>query len=146
MKHNTANQRLLQLLKAHDSQFQYDNEARTWCLFGVEDGNAWETDDYDAETLVEAEGNAIAYLETIEDNVASDALDRRWDILQEKMRAEAERFMANWLTPAEIAAATGTAESTWRNKAAAGQVPGAVKKGKQWLIPRAVLRAQGYNV
>lgn len=43
------------------------------------------------------------------------------------------------LTPAEIAAATGTAESTWRNKAAAGEIAGAVKRGKQWLIPERVL-------
>jgi hypothetical protein len=50
------------------------------------------------------------------------------------------------LTPAEIAAATGTAESTWRNKAAAGAIPGAVKKGKQWLLPRSVLRSQGLNL
>lgn len=42
----------------------------------------------------------------------------------------------DYLTPVEIADATGTAESTWRNKAAAGEIPGAVKKGKQWLIPR----------
>ena len=41
-----------------------------------------------------------------------------------------------FITPAEAAALTNTAESTWRNRAAAGQVPGAVKKGKQWLLPR----------
>ncbi len=55
------------------------------------------------------------------------------------LEEEAERLAADWLTPAEIAAATGTAESTWRNKAAAGEVPGAVKKGKQWLIPATTL-------
>lgn len=41
-----------------------------------------------------------------------------------------------FLTPAEIAKQTGTAESGWRNKAAAGQLPGSIKKGKQWLIPK----------
>lgn len=41
----------------------------------------------------------------------------------------------HYLTPAEVAAATGTAESSWRNKCAAGQIEGAVKKGKRWLIP-----------
>ena len=46
-------------------------------------------------------------------------------------------------TPAEIAAATGTAESGWRNKAAAGDFPGSLKKGKQWLIPASLLRARG---
>lgn len=50
------------------------------------------------------------------------------------------------LTPAEIAEATGTSNSQWRNKAAAGQIPGAIKKGKQWLLPRSVLRAQGIDV
>lgn len=52
----------------------------------------------------------------------------------------------DWLTPAEVAAATDTAESGWRNKAAAGEIPGAVKKGKQWLLLRSVLRAQGVKV
>lgn len=46
-----------------------------------------------------------------------------------------------WMTPAEAAAATGTAESGWRNKAAAGNIPGAFKKGKQWLLPRSVVLA-----
>ena len=46
----------------------------------------------------------------------------------------------DYLTPLEIADATDTAESTWRNKAAAGEIPGAVKKGKQWLIPRWAIR------
>jgi len=40
-----------------------------------------------------------------------------------------------YVTPNEAAAFTGTAESGWRNRAAAGDIPGAVKKGKQWLIP-----------
>ena len=48
-----------------------------------------------------------------------------------------------WLTPAEIAGMTNTAESGWRNKAAAGEIPGAYKKGKQWLIPAHTLRALG---
>lgn len=47
------------------------------------------------------------------------------------------------LTPVEVANATGTHESNWRNKAAAGEIPGAVKKGKQWLLPRSVLRGYG---
>ena len=55
--------------------------------------------------------------------------------------ATAEAFVAcaliprQYATPSEAAAFTGTAESTWRNRAAAGEIPGAVKKGKQWLIP-----------
>ncbi len=46
------------------------------------------------------------------------------------------------VTPAEAAALTGTAESGWRNKAAAGQLPGAIKKGKQWLIPRRLVTTE----
>lgn len=39
------------------------------------------------------------------------------------------------LTPAE-AAESGMSESYWRNACAAGDVPGAQKRGKQWLIPQ----------
>lgn len=52
----------------------------------------------------------------------------------------------SWMTPQEVAEATSTSDSQWRNKAAAGEIPGAVKKGKQWLLPRSVLRAQGIDV
>jgi hypothetical protein len=44
-----------------------------------------------------------------------------------------------YLTPYEIAMGTDTAESTWRNKAARGELRGAIKKGKQWLIPRSAI-------
>jgi len=54
-------------------------------------------------------------------------------------------FSANdeMLTAPEVAEITDTSESNWRNKAASGEIPGAVKKGKTWLLPRSVLRAQG---
>ena len=51
-----------------------------------------------------------------------------------------------YVTPAEVATATNTAESGWRNKAAAGEIPGAIKKGKQWLLPVAWLRSRGIEV
>jgi len=51
-----------------------------------------------------------------------------------------------YLTPVQVAEATGTAESTWRNKAAAGEIIGAYKAGKQWLISVTSLRAYGINV
>ena len=50
------------------------------------------------------------------------------------------------MTPAEVAAETGTEESTWRRKLIAGQIPGAMKKGKQWLLPRLRLRELGVRV
>jgi len=48
-----------------------------------------------------------------------------------------------YLTPPEIAAKTGTSESNWRNKAAAGEFPGATKRGKLWHIPLSVLQSRG---
>lgn len=51
-----------------------------------------------------------------------------------------------YATPVQIAQATDTAESTWRNRAAAGDFVGAYKAGKQWLIPITSLRAQGVDV
>lgn len=45
--------------------------------------------------------------------------------------------------PSELAAVTGEGESTWRWRAAEGVVPGAIKKGKQWLLPKTVLIVQG---
>jgi len=46
------------------------------------------------------------------------------------------------VTPAEAAEMTGFSESHWRNQAAAGDVPGAVKKGKQWLLPATVVKSR----
>lgn len=43
-------------------------------------------------------------------------------------------------TPVQVADATHSSESLWRNRAAAGEIPGAIKAGKQWLLPRDVLR------
>lgn len=51
-----------------------------------------------------------------------------------------------YVTPGEVAEATNTHESNWRNKAADGEIPGCVKKGKQWLLPVSVLRSRGVNV
>lgn len=50
------------------------------------------------------------------------------------------------LTPAEVAGLAGGGESTWRARAASGEFPGAVKKGKTWLIPRESLLARGILV
>lgn len=55
-------------------------------------------------------------------------------ILQRELDEMDGKF-TGWLTPAEAALISGTAESGWRNRAAQGKIPGATKKGKQWLIP-----------
>jgi hypothetical protein len=47
-----------------------------------------------------------------------------------------------YLTPAEAASKYKLAESTWRNLAASGRIPGAIKKGKQWLLPEPIVRSR----
>jgi hypothetical protein len=47
--------------------------------------------------------------------------------------------VSEFLTPAEAAERSGLAEITWRKRAAGGKIPGAFKKGKQWLIPRVMV-------
>lgn len=51
-----------------------------------------------------------------------------------------------YLTPVQTAKITNEAESTWRNRCADGEVIGARKAGKQWLIPTTTLQAYGYKV
>jgi len=48
-----------------------------------------------------------------------------------------------WLTPVQVAEMTHTTESGWRNKCAAGAIPGAIKRGKQWLLPKSILGYMG---
>lgn len=53
-----------EILEKYNSQFAYGAETKTWCLYGTDaDGNYWETDDFDADTLEQAENDAIEYLE-----------------------------------------------------------------------------------
>lgn len=60
--------------------------------------------------------------------------------------AAAHMFLAyasgadSFITPAEAERYSGTPENTWRVRAADGNLPGAVKKGKQWLLPVSVMR------
>ncbi len=52
-----------------------------------------------------------------------------------------------FLTPGQVAERTGMSESNWRNRAAGQKgyqpIPGCKKPGKDWMIPLAVLQAQG---
>ena len=52
----------------------------------------------------------------------------------------------SYLTPVQVAEITLTSESSWRNKAASGDLLGAFKAGKQWLIPVPALRAYGLDI
>ena len=49
---------------------------------------------------------------------------------------------SDFVTPAQVAEFTGDAESTWRNRAARHEIPGARKAGKQWLLPKDVLEVR----
>ena len=44
-------------------------------------------------------------------------------------------FDWSFMSPVSAAKLTGLAESWWRNKCAANNIPGAFKIGKQWIIP-----------
>lgn len=54
---------LIALLAEYDCRFFWDGNERYWFLAGTDRGNAWETDNYEAQDLEDAIGEAIAYLE-----------------------------------------------------------------------------------
>lgn len=77
----------------------------------------------------------------------ADDIDGYLRLMDEQGRHVVAMFAAyasaadSFVTPVEAAEFTGTVESLWRNRAAAGDIPGAMKKGKQWLLPKSVLSA-----
>lgn len=84
---------------------------------------------------------------------SQDDLDWFFEMLDDREGPVVALFKAwvaavhDFVTPAQIAAATNTGASTWRNRAA-GQstnqpLPGGRKVGKTWLIPLALLQSQG---
>lgn len=129
------------------------NEVTFWRL--LEDLNDAKTDETFATNRTEFVNRFCALmveLTTADPRLTYTEQDLTW--LVESMDSEYALVIASlllaWasapdelLTPLEVAAATGTHESNWRNKAAAGEIPGAIKKGKQWLLPRSVLRSRG---
>jgi len=57
------NKELEALLNESGAHLFYDPEEKVWCLYGTNRDNLyWETDDYEADTLEDAENGAIAYL------------------------------------------------------------------------------------
>lgn len=58
----TTNQELQDILNKYNCNFVWSESSGTWCLYGTDNGNAWETDDYDAETIEQAAQDAIEYL------------------------------------------------------------------------------------
>lgn len=54
-------------LKEYNAKFDYDDENRTWCMYGTNYlGDYWETDDFEADSLEDAYYDALAYLEDYE--------------------------------------------------------------------------------
>jgi len=56
------NAKLAELLKKHNAEFNWNEAEGTWCLSGTDKGNGWETDDFEAGSLDDAESDAINYL------------------------------------------------------------------------------------
>lgn len=52
----------------------------------------------------------------------------------------------DWFTAEQLGESTPVAASTWRNRAANGEIVGATKAGKTWLFNGLALRAYGINV
>jgi len=48
-------------------------------------------------------------------------------------------------TPAELEEVSGVHAVTWRQRAQAGKIPGAIKKGKTWLLPSDGLWSFGFD-
>lgn len=78
--------------------------------------------------------------------------DMEW-LVETLDRPQTERAAIIWLlmahasapvemiTPAQAAVISDEAASTWRNRCAAGDVIGAEKHGKQWVMPKAVVKS-----
>lgn len=76
-----------------------------------------------------------------------DVLDGEYATVTMSMLFAAASSRTEFVTPTQVAEATNTAESTWRNKSARGDFIGAWKvNSHQWLIPVASLRAYGVTV
>lgn len=76
-----------------------------------------------------------------------DMLDGEYDSVMTSLFKTWVSATHTFLTPKQVAEITNMSESNWRNRAA-GQpgykpIPGCKKPGKDWLIPLAVLQAQG---
>jgi hypothetical protein len=65
----TLEQELENALEHYNAQFKYNEDNKTWCLFGTDRGNGWETDDYDADTIAQAKADALEYLETYNETI-----------------------------------------------------------------------------
>lgn len=111
----------------------------------------------DRQRTIKAITNLLITITQADDRLSYTPEDIDWfvsvlDMPDSEARAVLNLFSAwfsaadTYVTPTEVATATNTAESGWRNKAAAGEIPGAIKKGKQWLLPVAWLRSRGTEV
>lgn len=98
---------------------------------------------FDAGAEFEDEDAVRAYF-TVGNMDAVIGADHGWD--QETLSDMADivvcerwHMVLDYLTTSEAAALSGTSESGWRNRAAAGKIPGAWKAGRDWMIPRSAV-------
>jgi hypothetical protein len=63
-------------------------------------------------------------------------------IVAYKLSASDQPVLKSHVTPVEAAAISGYSEAYWRQQAWRGNIPGAIKPGKQWLLPRTVVEAR----
>jgi hypothetical protein len=68
-------------------------------------------------------------------------------IVAYKLSESDKPVLKSHLTPVEAEALSGYSEEYWRQQAWKGNIPGAIKSGKQWLLPRSVVeeRKKGYH-
>ena len=59
----TYNQRFEELKERHNAVLLWNNTAKSWCLYGEQDGLVFETREHFAESREQAENDAADYLE-----------------------------------------------------------------------------------
>jgi hypothetical protein len=134
----------------HSSEWRQEHyRVDFWSMIESLDG-AIEIDspEYILETLT----SLLVAITKADSNLSYSPEDFDWivEVLEDGDREMVFRLFQAWyaaedkvVTSEEAAEITGEAASTWRNRANRGEVPGARKMGKTWLLPVSALRMMG---
>lgn len=137
----------------HSSEWRQEHyEVDFWSMIESLDG-AIEIDspEYILETLT----SLLVAITKADSSLSYTPEDFDWivEVLDDGDREMVFRLFQAWyaaedkvITVEEAAEITGEAASTWRNRANRGEVPGARKMGKTWLLPVSSLRMMGVEV
>lgn len=141
------NANLQQLLSEHSAAFDYDEGARTWCLYeATGSGLYWETDDTPADSLAEAQTAAIEYLRALDAigemqdiearaRVAEDAEYLERAALAEEQRMARDYDGVNLLTVEQVAEMKECHPETVRRALRSGEFGHPRKVGNGlWLL------------